>query len=149
MYIGEQLYCRKPPIGLRSPILVDGRKADGALPRCYNELMLDEITFRRNADAALESLKQSLIVAEETSDFEVEEQNGALNIVFDEPPGKFVVTPNAPVRQIWISALSTSFKLDWSDEANDFVSTKGEESFKPLIARLINVQLGIESVVLT
>ncbi|HEY0794701.1 MAG TPA: iron donor protein CyaY [Acidisarcina sp.] len=110
--------------------------------------MLDELTFRRNADVALESLKQSLIVAEETSDFEVEEQSGALNIVFEEPPGKFVVTPNAPVRQIWISALSTSFKLDWSEEANDFVFSKGEQ-FKPLIARLINQHLGSDSVVLT
>jgi frataxin len=110
--------------------------------------MLDELTFRRNADAALESLKQSLIVAEETSDFEVEEQNGALNITFDDPPGKFVVTPNAPVRQIWISALSTSFKLDWSDPAQDFVLGKDEETFKVLIARLINQQLGVDSVTL-
>ena len=110
--------------------------------------MLDELTFRRNADTAIESLKQSLILAEETSDFEVEEQNGALNIVFEEPPGKFVVTPNAPVRQIWISALSTCFKLDWSDRANGFVLGKGEETFKPLIARLINQHLGVESVVL-
>lgn len=111
--------------------------------------MLDELTFRRNADAAIESLKQSLILAEETSSFEVEEQNGALNIVFDEPPGKFVVTPNAPVRQIWISALSTSFKMDWSDEANAFVLNKdphtGEESLKPLVARLINQHLGAEA----
>lgn len=108
--------------------------------------MLDELTFRRNADAALESLKQSLIVAEETGDFEVEEQSGALNIVFEEPSGKFVVTPNAPVRQIWISALSTSFKLDWSDAAHDFVLGKAEERFKPLIARLINTHLGVDSV---
>ncbi|HEY0760484.1 MAG TPA: iron donor protein CyaY [Acidisarcina sp.] len=110
--------------------------------------MIDELSFRRNADAAIESLKQSLIVAEETSDFEVEEQSGALNIVFEEPPGKFVVTPNAPVRQIWISALSTSFKLDWSDTRKDFVLLKGEESFKPLIARLINEHLGVGSVIL-
>jgi iron donor protein CyaY len=110
--------------------------------------MLDELTFRRNADAAIESLKQSLILAEETSDFEVEEQNGALNISFEEPPGKFVVTPNAPVRQIWISALSTSFKLDWSEEWNDFVLPKGEEQFKPLVARLINQHLGSDSVTL-
>ena len=111
--------------------------------------MLDELTFRRNADAAIESLKNSLIRAEETSDFEVEEQNGVLILVFDEPPAKFVVTPNAPVRQIWVSALSTSFKLDWSDAAQDFVLSKSEEPFKPLIARLINEQLGSTAVVLT
>jgi CyaY protein len=110
--------------------------------------MLDELTFRRYADHAIESLKKSLIEAEETGDFEVEEQSGALNIVFEEPPAKFVITPNAPVRQIWISALSTSFKLDWSEERGDFLYPKDSLTLKPLIARLINQHLGSESVVL-
>jgi hypothetical protein len=44
--------------------------------------MLDELTFRRYADTALESLKKSLIVAEEGGEFEVEENSGALNVVF-------------------------------------------------------------------
>jgi CyaY protein len=111
--------------------------------------MLDELTFRRHADRSIESLKKSLFEAEETGDFEVEEQNGALNIVFEEPPAKFVITPNAPVRQVWISALSTSFKLDWSEERGDFLYPKDSLTLKPLIARLINQHLGSESVVLT
>jgi iron donor protein CyaY len=111
--------------------------------------MLDELTFRRHADQAIESLKKSLIDAEETSDFEVEEQSGALNIIFEEPPAKFVVTPNTPVRQIWISALATSFKLDWSEERGEFVYPKDSLTLKPLVARLINQHLGSESVVLT
>jgi CyaY protein len=110
--------------------------------------MLDELSFRRHADQAVESLKKSLIDAEETGDFEVEEQNGALNVVFEEPPAKFVITPNAPVRQIWISALSTSFKLDWSEERGDFLYLKDSLTLKPLVARLINQHLGSESVAL-
>ena len=104
--------------------------------------MLDELSFRCNADHAIESLMKSLIDAEEDGGFEVEEQNGVLNIAFEEPPAKFVITPNAPMRQIWISALSTSFKLDWSDEAGEFVFPKDSLSLKPLVARLINKQLG-------
>jgi iron donor protein CyaY len=110
--------------------------------------MLDELTFRRNADRAIESLKQSLIEAEEAGGFEVEEQNGVLNILFDDPPAKFVITPNAPVRQIWISALATSFKLDWSEPGNDFVHAKDSLTLKPLVASLINKQLGQEVVAL-
>jgi frataxin len=110
--------------------------------------MLDELIFRRNADQAIESLKKSLIEAEVDGDFEVEEQNGVLNVVFEEPPAKFVITPNAPVRQIWISALSTSFKLDWSEGAKDFVYPKDSLTLKPLVARLINEQLGEDSVTL-
>jgi CyaY protein len=57
-----------------------------------------------------------------------------------------VISPNAPVRQIWISALSTSFKLDWSDTQNEFVLTKTGESLKPLVGRLVNQQLGEEAI---
>lgn len=103
---------------------------------------LDEQSFRKHADAAMESLKKSLFAAEDSADFEVEEQAGVLNVSFDEPPGKFVITPNAPVRQIWISALATSFKLDWSIAQNDFVLEKTGERLKPLVARLANEQLG-------
>ena len=110
--------------------------------------MLDELDFRRKVDAAIEDLKKSLIAAEESADIEVEEQNGVLHVVFENPPAKFVITPNAPVRQIWISALSTSFKLDWSGASNDFVLEKTGERLKPLIGRLVNQQLGDEVVVL-
>jgi iron donor protein CyaY len=103
---------------------------------------MDEQTFRRRADAALQSLNQSLIVAEESADFEVEESNGVIHISFEDPPGRFVISPNGAVSQIWISALSTSFKLDWSDEANDFVLTKTGERMKALMSRLINEQMG-------
>lgn len=109
---------------------------------------MDEQQFRRHADAAIEALNRSLIAAEADADFEVEEQAGAIHISFDDPPGRFVISPNAPVRQIWISALSTSFKLDWSDEASDFVLQKSGELLKPLVARLINQHLGTDEVTL-
>ena len=107
---------------------------------------MDEATFRRHADAALQSLNQSLITAEESADFEVEESSGAIHISFDEPPGRFVVSPNSAVSQIWISALSTSFKLDWSEADSDFVLQKTGERLKPLMSRLINLQMGGEDV---
>jgi len=110
--------------------------------------MMDENEFRKRSDQALTSLKQALITAEESAGFEVEDQAGALHVSFDDG-GRFVISPNAPVRQIWISALSTatSFKLDWSDQ--DFVLQKTNEKLKPLVARLINQKLGMQSVNLT
>ena len=82
--------------------------------------------------------------AEESADMEVEDQSGALHISFEDG-SKFVISPNAPVRQIWISALATSFKLDWSDADQDFVLSKTGEKLKALVARLINQQLGEEA----
>ena len=78
--------------------------------------MLDEAQFRRESDRALEALKQALIVAEDAGDgsggFEFEDNNGVMNIIFENGSSKFVVTPNTPVRQVWISAQATSFKLE-------------------------------------
>jgi frataxin len=114
----------------------------------YNLFMLDETIFRNHAEGALNSLKKSLILAEESSDMEVEDQSGALHISFEEG-ARFVISPNAPVQQIWISALSKSFKLDWSESDQDFVLQKTGERLKPLVSRLINEQLGEEAVALT
>ena len=105
---------------------------------------MDEQVFRKHADTAMDSLKKSLIEAEGDADFEVEDQGGALHISFEEPPGRFVVSPNAAARQVWISALSTSFKLDWNEDQNDFVLAKTGEGLKPLVSRLMNQQLGSE-----
>jgi iron donor protein CyaY len=109
--------------------------------------MLDEQQFRKHADSALNSLKQALIAAEDSADIEVEDQAGALHVSFQDG-SRFVISPNAPVRQIWISALSTSFKLDWSDDSQDFVLTRTSEALKPLVRRLVNQQLGDELVAL-
>ena len=99
--------------------------------------------FRPLSDAALDALLRHLIEREEddAAGFEVEEQAGALNVLFEQPPGKFVITPNAPVRQIWISALSTSFKLDWDEAALSFVLPRTGEQLMPLVDRLIAEQL--------
>jgi iron donor protein CyaY len=110
---------------------------------------MDEQAFRQQADQALESLKRSLMRAEESAEIEVEESAGALKVMFEEPPGTFIISPNSPVKQIWISALSTSFKLDWSDAASDFVLAKTGENIKALLTRLINQQLGEEAVTLS
>jgi CyaY protein len=106
--------------------------------------MIDELEFRNQAETALDALKKHLYEHEEDEKggFEVEEQGGVLNILFDEPAGKFVITPNAPVRQIWISALSTSFKLDWNAAAKAFVLPQTGEQLRPLVDRLIENHLG-------
>jgi CyaY protein len=84
-------------------------------------MALTDQEFRLQADLALEHLQHALQPIADEQGFEVELQNGVLQVVFDEPSSsKFVVSPNAPVRQIWVSALSRSFKLSWSAEEKTF-----------------------------
>ena len=83
--------------------------------------MLSEQDFRLRADHALEGLQRALLPAADVDGFEVELQNGVLQVIFEEPSAaKFVVSPNAPVRQIWVSAMSRSYKLAWSEERSAF-----------------------------
>ena len=111
--------------------------------------MLDETTFRRESDAALEALKQSLIRAEEeVGGFEAEEKNGVLNVIFDDGSAKFVFTPNTPVRQVWISAQSTSFKLEWNDSTRAFTLPRTGEDLRSLTQRLLREQLDDPSLTL-
>ena len=82
---------------------------------------ISEQEFRVKSDAALEAARRSLLPLADSEGFEVELQNGVLNLVFEEPTDtKFVVSPNAPVRQIWVSAMARSFKLPWAPELDAF-----------------------------
>ena len=102
--------------------------------------MLDETTFRRHCDGAMEALKKRLIEREEEGGFEVEEQNGVLNIQFDDPPGKFVITPNTPPRQVWISPFH-QLQTGLVGDCENFVLPKTGETLPEVIDRVIQEHL--------
>jgi CyaY protein len=84
-------------------------------------MALTEQEFRVQSDVALEEARRALLPLADSAGFEIELQNGVLNLVFEEPGEmRFVVSPNAPVRQIWVSAMSRSYKLAWAPDRNAF-----------------------------
>lgn len=96
---------------------------------------MTEQEFRIKADEALESLERALLPLADAEGFEVETQNGVLQVIFEEPgAAKFIVSPNAPVKQIWLSAMSKSYKLSWDDASSVFAL--GGESLEALVTRL-------------
>jgi len=104
---------------------------------------MDEKDFQKRCDVAFEGLRRRLQEVGDVHGFEVEGGSGKLEVLFEEPEEtKFVISPNTPVRQIWISALSTSFKLAWSDAAGAFVLEKTGETLMQLMGRLLTEQLG-------
>jgi iron donor protein CyaY len=105
--------------------------------------MLDEKDFQRKADLAFDSLKKRLLVLGDEHQFDVEGEAGKLEVIFEEPEtAKFVISPNAPVREIWISALSTSFKLGWNPVRAAFVLEKTGEDLYAVMSRVLTQQLG-------
>ena len=98
-------------------------------------MSLSEQEFRIKSDEALERSRRDLMNLADERGFELELQNGVLNLVFEEPrETKFVVSPNAPVRQIWVSAMGRSFKLAWAPDLGAFAL--GGESLARLLDRL-------------
>lgn len=106
--------------------------------------MIDEQEFRRHADDALSRLDRKLGAAADEYDLEPDFNAGALTIEFEDPLARFVISPNSPVRQIWVSAHMTSFKLDWNPERKEFVSADTGQSLDTLIEEAISKQLGEE-----
>ncbi len=105
---------------------------------------MDEQEFKKRADQTLHSLYKRLAAASEDAEFEADFNSGALAIEFETPPGKFVISPNTPVRQIWVSAHSKSYKLAWDDVQNTFVLESTGQTLTELIQDAIAQQLGEE-----
>jgi iron donor protein CyaY len=108
---------------------------------------MDEQEFKNHAEQALDDLYRRLSAAAEDYNFEVDFNAGALAVEFETPPAKFVVSPNSPVSQIWVSAHSKSFKLDWDPARHVFVLGATGQTLNEIIGDAVGKQLG-ERVVL-
>lgn len=105
---------------------------------------MDDQEFQTHAGEALHDLYKRLNAISDTYEFDADFNAGALAIEFEEPPAKFVVSPNSPVRQIWVSAHSKSFKLDWDPGREEFVLAGTGESLAQMVGGAISQQLGEE-----
>jgi CyaY protein len=105
---------------------------------------MDEQDFKNRSDSALEALYKKLSAASDRYEFEPDFNSGALSIEFEEPKGRFVISPNTPVRQIWVSAQSKSYKLEWDGARKAFVLPENGQDLQELIADAIERQIGEE-----
>ena len=106
-------------------------------------MMMDEQVFQKAADEALEGVRRALEASADEHGFEVDYNAGTLTVEFEEPgPAKFVISPNTPVRQVWVSALARSFKLEWVEERGAFCWPSTGETLKELMGRLVEQHLG-------
>lgn len=103
---------------------------------------MNDQEFRDRSEQALKSLEKALLLAGDRYGFETDNNQGALVVQFEDPPARFVVSPNSPVRQIWVSARVKSFKLDWDETSGQFVLAADNRSLKQLLFDLAGEQLG-------
>jgi CyaY protein len=98
--------------------------------------------FSLRCDTALADLNKSLLKAADEFEFDPDFQAGALTVEFEEPKEKYVVSPNAPVHQVWVSARVKSYKLYWDESRSAFVLAATGQSLKELMADLLGQRVG-------
>ena len=102
---------------------------------------MEDQEFQIKAGQALENLHAKLLNAAGDFDFDADMNAGALVIEFEDPPERFVVSPNSPVKQIWVSAHVQSYKLDWVSARGVFVHPQSSETLDELIASAIRKRI--------
>ena len=102
---------------------------------------MDDQDFKKKADASLTRLYNALAAASDDHDFDTDFAD-ALTVEFEQPKAKFVVSPNAPVRQVWVSAHLKSFKLDYDPARDEFVLAETGQTLKELLQDAVSQQLG-------
>jgi CyaY protein len=87
---------------------------------------LVDATLRR-IDAAFESIDPDLA--------ECSISQGALTILFH---GKLrcIVSPQPPVRQMWLAFRDTAWHFDWNAETQGWVDDKGRGELYPVVATI-------------
>ena len=104
---------------------------------------LSEDEFKEKAEWTILALEASFAELAEEHDIDVEVAGGVLSVTFEEgTPGKFIISPNSVVRQLWVSARAASYKFDWLEEADDFVLVGSGEPIHEVMRRLTKEQLG-------
>ncbi|MGA9773847.1 MAG: iron donor protein CyaY [Blastocatellia bacterium] len=110
---------------------------------------LSDSEFQQKAEGAIDELEESYGALAEERDIDVQVEGGVLSVTFDEgEPGRFIVSPNSSVRQLWVSARVASFKFDWSNEAGGFVLAGTGEPLRQVMTRLTQEQLGASDIIL-
>jgi CyaY protein len=102
---------------------------------------MDDQQFQNASGQAIENLNMRLAAAADRFEMDSDLNGGALVIEFENPRERFVVSPNSPVRQIWVSAHVQSFKLDWDAARQAFVHSQSGETLDELIASAIRKRI--------
>jgi len=121
-------------------------------PFVYNDRMSERISeaeFQQHAEKAIAELERAFGELAEERDIDVQVEGSVLSVTFEEgEPGKFIVSPNSSVRQVWVSARVSSFKFDWSDKTPGFVYAATGETLRQVMTRLTQEQLADTTIAL-
>lgn len=99
-------------------------------------------TFTQHYDASITDLETRLSNAiDEGTEFDFEKNGDVLTIEFEDGE-RFIISPNSPVNQLWVSANYSGSRFNWSDEENDWIHEKQGDPLFLFLDKELSKKLG-------
>ena len=101
------------------------------------------MTFSQQYDTTIRDLESKLSdLIDSGAEFDLDRRGDVLNIEFEDGE-KIVITPQAPLEQLWVSANYAGHRFNWSEAVAHWVSEKGGESIQSFLAQALAAKLEI------
>ncbi len=98
-------------------------------------------SFTQNYDSTIQKLDDSLsALIDSGSDFDLEKNGDVLSIIFEDD-SKFIISPNSPVSQLWVSANYEGHRFNFDEGKSVWQDEKSGEEFLTYISRLLSTIL--------
>ena len=96
--------------------------------------------FSLHYDTTIRELERKLgDLIDDGAEFDIE-RNGDVLVIEFEDGEKIVITPQAPMEQLWVSANYAGHRFDWN--GGGWVNEKGGEEFIAFLSRVLSEKLG-------
>lgn len=99
-------------------------------------------SFTNRYDTAVSRLDNALSAfIDSGSEFDTEKNGDVLSVIFDDG-SKFIITPNSPVSQLWVSANYEGHRFNFDEARQQWIDEKSGEIFEAYLGRLLSEKLG-------
>ena len=98
-------------------------------------------SFTDRYDATVTNLDNQLSdLIDSGSDFDIEKNGDVLSVIFEDG-SKFIITPNSPVSQLWVSANYEGHRFNFDEATQQWLDEKSNEEFSIYLSRLFTEKL--------
>jgi CyaY protein len=98
------------------------------------------MNFSERYDTTIRDLESRLsVLIDNGAEFDLDRSGDVLTIEFDDGE-KFVITPQAPMEQLWVSANYAGHRFDWDGDA--WIHEKNGKELSTVLSRSMSEKLG-------
>ncbi len=98
-------------------------------------------SFTQRYDSTVQKLDDQLsVLIDSGSEFDIEKTGDVLTVIFEDD-SKFIITPNSPVNQLWVSANYEGHRFSFDEAKQQWLDEKSGEEFSIYLNLLFSKKL--------